>query len=445
MAENNDGYFNAFLGHGTRRWDPFSHTRFRGPGYSIAYMWTEFEDMFTHNGIARKVIKAPADEAVRAGFSLMDGDIEMEQNVVVQSLLEDLNVEQALSTALCWDRLFGGGVVLMLADDGGRLDEPLNLATIRRIESLEVFDAQDVTPTHWFADPMDPRYGRPQSYTIVSYNGGSFLVDESRLLVFNGEIVSNKTRRMRDGWGGSVMEEIIDYLKRYEMGQDNTLMTLERLSQSVLKLNGLTDLLTTEFGEEQVKKRVQLIDMVRGLMNTMAIDGEDDFDLKNISLAGVKDVLDKFETSVCAASDIPATVLFGRAPDGMNATGESDLENYYNMVARIQGRKLRPALYRLLRVLDACSEYPFSLPDRFTIDFNKLWNPSAKEMAETKKAEAEARAQEAQAAAAYVNMGALDPLEVRDKLDDGDDYKLDRSLDGIIAEGDGNDGNSTTP
>lgn len=442
MAESKfDGYMNVFLGHGTRRWDPFWHTRYKGPGYGIASMWGEFDDLFTHNGIAKKIIKAPADEAMRAGFTLKDGDVELDQNDAVQSLLEDLNVEQKISTALCWDRLFGGGAILMMADDGNELTAPLDLSHVRGVESLEVFDAQDVTPTRWFRDPTDPRYGRPQTYSIISYNGGSFWVDESRLLIFDGELVSNTVRRARDGWGGSVLEAVADALKRLEGGEDNAQMALERLSQSILKLAGLAELLSTDFGESEVQKRVQLIDMVRGLMNTLVLDSEDEFDLKNISLAGVKDILEKFETTVCAAADIPATVLFGRAPDGMNSTGESDMENYYNMVARIQGRKVKPALYRLLRVLNACSDYGLNLPECYTIEFNKLWNPSAKEVAETKQAEAQARANEANAAAVYVNMGALDPLEVRDKLDDGDEYKLDRSLDKVVGGSD--DGNSS--
>lgn len=192
-------------------------------------------------------------------------------------------------------------------------------------------------------------------------------------------------------------------------------------------------MLSTEFGEKQVEKRLQLIDMARGMMNTIALDKEDEYDLKNVTLAGIKDVLDEFEIALCAAADIPATVLFGRSPQGQNSTGESDLENYYNMIERIQQRKIKPQIYRLLHLMDCCSEYALNLPQDFTVDFAKLWNPSAKEQAETKQIEADARAKEAAAAAQYVSLGALDPQEVRQKLDDGDEYDLDRSIDKVMG------------
>nr|DAO19759.1 MAG TPA: Portal [Caudoviricetes sp.] len=409
------------------------HTSYAGRRVNDREYWQEYEDLFTYNGLAQKIIKAPADEAVRAGFSLKDGEADIEQNDVVQSILEDLDFQQVFSTALCWDRLFGGGAVLMMLDDGGELSEPVNEKQLRRIESMKVYDAQDVNPLAYCEDPTDDRYGLPNVYTVINYNGASFNVDASRLLIFDGGIVSNRRRRERNGWGGSIMEQVQDNLERYNTSHDFATLALERLSQSVTKFDGLADMLSTEFGEKQVEKRLQLIDMARGMMNTIALDKEDEYDLKNVTLAGIKDVLDEFEIALCAAADISATVLFGRSPQGQNSTGESDLENYYNMIERIQQRKIKPQIYRLLHLMDCCSEYALNLPQDFTVDFAKLWNPSAKEQAETKQIEADARAKEAAAAAQYVSLGALDPQEVRQKLDDGDEYDLDRSIDKVMG------------
>lgn len=431
--KNQDGYVNAVIGYGTRSRDPQMHTSYAGRRVNDREYWQEYEDLFTYNGLAQKIIKAPADEAVRAGFSLKDGEADIEQNDVVQSILEDLDFRQVFSTALCWDRLFGGGAVLLMLDDGGELSEPVNERQLRRIECMKAYDAQDVNPLAYCEDPADERYGLPNVYTVINYNGASFNVDASRLLIFDGGIVSNRMRRERNGWGGSIMEQVQDSLERYNTSHDFATLAIERLSQSVTKFDGLADMLSTEFGEKQVEKRLQLIDMARGMMNTIALDKEDEYDLKNVTLAGIKDVLDEFEIALCAAADIPATVLFGRSPQGQNSTGESDFENYYNMIERIQQRKIKPQIYRLLHLMDCCSEYALNLPQDFTIDFAKLWNPSAKEQAETKQIEADARAKEAAAAAQYVSLGALDPQEVRQKLDDGDEYDLDRSIDKVMG------------
>ncbi len=182
-----------------------------------------------------------------------------------------------------------------------------------------------------------------------------------------------------------------------------------------------------------MQRRLQAIDMARHMMNSLALDSEDEYDLKNLSLAGIPAIVSKnLENALCAATDIPATILFGRSPEGQNSTGHSDFENYYNMIGRIQQRKVRPQLVKLLNVVNAASDYKISLPANYTIEFNPLWNLSDKEKAETENIAAQAREHDATAARTYHDLGALDALEIRDKLDTDDVYTLDRSLDKII-------------
>ena len=429
-----DGFMNTVIGHGIKSRDPFASYRFHGEPIQMSDQ--EADDLFTFNGIANKVISAPANEAVRAGFKLKEGDVELDSNDRIQSLFEDLDGQAAFATALSWDRLYGGCAVLMLIDDGGTLADPVNEGRIRSIEKLEVFDPTDVSFTEGFFydDPHDPNYGEPSYYTITGYNGGSFYVHESRLLLFKGGTISNRRRRMNNGWGGRVFDQIQQDLVRYDSSLSLSLMLLSRLSQGILKLNGMTSLLQNDFGEKQVHKRLQLIDMARHLMNTIAIDKDDEYDQKNLTVSGVKDIIDQFQVALSAATDIPSTVLFGRSPAGQNATGHSDFENYYNMVERIQQRTLRPRLARLLHILGLSSEYHLGLPSEYTIKFNELWSPSEKEQAETNNSKAQAKEHEANAAKMYMDMGALDSQEIRKKLDDGDDYDIDRSLDKIMAE-----------
>ena len=54
---------------------------------------------------------------------------------------------------------------------------------------------------------------------------------------------------------------------------------------------------------------------------------------------------------ICGATEIPATRLFGRSPEGMNATGDSDIQNYYEKISTKQDAQLRPILEKLLPVI----------------------------------------------------------------------------------------------
>ncbi len=68
------------------------------------------------------------------------------------------------------------------------------------------------------------------------------------------------------------------------------------------------------------------------------------------SFTGLSDIYEQFMMDMAGAAEIPATKLFGRSPAGMNATGESDLRNYYESIAQMQERMLRPALEKLVPI-----------------------------------------------------------------------------------------------
>lgn len=422
-----DGYYNAVLGHGLKRFDPFMHYHFK----QNAFMgFQECDELYTYNGIAAKIIEAPAHEALRAGFALKDGSEILEENDDLMSILEDLNTNQKMGEALAWDRLFGGCLVLLLADDGGELSEPLNENRLRSIERLMVYDPQDVVINpDWYNNPYDKKFGQPQTYTVTNYYGGSFIVHESRCLRFTGAAVSQRVRHLRDGWGGKVFDRIAGDMMRYDGGLSLSLMALSRLSQGILKLDGLTSVLSQEGGDEIVERRLQLIDMARHMMNTIAIDSTDEYDQKNTTLAGVKEIQESFQQALSAVTDIPATILFGRSPAGQNATGKADFENYYNMVGRIQKYSLKPQLSRLIYLLGKCSQYRLHMPEAYTIVFNPLWNASDKEQAETENTKAQAISSTANAMNTLIQAGALDALEARATLKENGSFVMDTSHD----------------
>jgi phage-related protein (TIGR01555 family) len=239
---------------------------------------------------------------------------------------------------------------------------------------------------------------------------------------------------MRNGWGATVFEQVRSELLHYSGSNDLAFMALGRLSQGILKLANMNDLLMNDEGEQAVQRRLHLIDMARHMMNTIALDTEDDYDQKNMSLGNVNTILDEFQQAVCSATGIPATLLFGRSPAGMNATGQSDLENYYNMVEGIQQHSLRNPLVRLIDVVANCSEYGISLPAEWYIRFKSLWNESEKEEAETKRLKADAKRAKAEAINTLVQAQILDVSEARATLEQEEDYMIDRSLDNVLTE-----------
>ena len=104
------------------------------------------------------------------------------------------------------------------------------------------------------------------------------------------------------------------------------------------------------------------------------------------TFTGLQEVYESMCLNLCGASHYPMTKLFGRSPAGMNATGESDLKNYYDYVDTLRESKLRPILDKLLPVV-ARSAGIEALD--FEISFPPLWTPTASETASIAKQKTE--------------------------------------------------------
>ena len=430
---NNDGYVNAFLNHGVRGRDPFTAYKYTNPVNPVLD-YRQADALFTGNGLAQRIIKLPASDAIRNGYEIESAEeIPHETEHALMSVLEDIDADKTMELALTWNRLFGGAAVLIIADDGRGLDEPLDINRVRRVERLEVYEPESVTFTSsmLYGSPADPNYGKPEYYNIIGLWGNAFIVHESRLLLFHGGDISNYYRRMRNGWGGSVYEQIRSELLNCTGGQELAFQALSRLSQGILKLENLTDVLSRTGGDVAVQKRLEIIDMARHMMNTIALDRNDEYDIKNMSLAGVKDILEQFQLALCSATGIPATILFGRSPAGMNATGKSDLETYYNMVEGIQRYTLKKPLSRLIDIVAHCADYGITLPASWHVDFNCVWNDTEKERAEVGKLKAEKEKAEADKLNTLVQGQIITPDEARQILAKDDDYNdvIDSSID----------------
>lgn len=420
-----DGYQNAVLGHGLKNKDPAAHFLFSPGNLLTEQMLTS---LFVGNSIARKIVSLPADEATK-NWIKVEGD---DDDCRALQMLDDLGAEIHFSDGVRWSRLFGGSAILMMANDGRLLSDPLNEKNLYSIDELRVYDRSQIfwNDAVLYEDPRNTKYGRPEIYQINPIMGMPFLVHESRLLLFTGDPLPEYRRLQTQGWGMNALQGMTDEVFRNDHGHDLAIKIVERVSQGILKLDGLLQKLMDEDGEAEVKKRLDLIDMARSVLNTVAIDKEDDFDLKNISMSQLPELLDRFGLAVSAASNIPFTLLFGRSPAGMNSTGKSDLENWYGFVGQIQKRQLKKPLDRLVYLLQLCKNGLFKGKqlEKWAVKFNPLWVPSEKEQADTKKTEADADKAKAEERQVYVNMGALDPSEVRQKLSDEGEYDIDPTV-----------------
>lgn len=421
-----DGYANMLNKYGTPQ-DNSTAYRFQSEGPVPDTLLTQH---YEENGLFSRIIDAPAEEAIKHGFEL-----DTEQPDVAQLLddaLDALDWTEKAATAIKWARLYGGAVIVMLIDDGGGLDEPLNRAAIKGIDGIHVYERAVVQPD-WTA----ALYGLPQYYNVSSING-FFTVHASRCLVFkNGILPEYTTNAQYLFWGQPEYIRIRNELRECSTAHGLGVKLLDRSVQAVYAMKGLAELMQTEEGEDIVLRRMQLIDKARGVLNSMAIDADgESYDFKSVTFAGVKDIIDTTCNMLSAVTSIPQTILFGRSPAGMNATGQGDLENFYNLCERIQKMMLYGNLKTLAEIIFAAAYAKGDIDEtpRVKIKFNPLWSLSETEQATVEQTRATVSQIKAQTAQIYVDMGALDPKEVRCGLADEGDFDIEKMLDDLPEE-----------
>lgn len=292
---------------------------------------------------------------------------------------------------------------------------------IRSVENKRKRDSFEMYNFHFF-DTMhsDKPFGQPEYYHIYSMYG-YFTVHYSRCLVFrNGRLPEQTTNSIYRYWGMPEYVKIKRALRECITSHSNGTKLLERSVQAIYKMKNLANLLSTEDGENKVLQRLQVIDMARGILNSMAIDAEgEDYDFKTLQMSGVKDVIDTTCNMLSAVTNIPQTILFGRSPAGMNATGDSDLENYYNMVENIQKQNMKANARTVIDLILKQGLIEGKIPEipKYKMKFAALWSLSDTEQADIAQKKATTEQTKAQTAQVYIDSGVLDPSEVRSSLE----------------------------
>jgi predicted ABC-type ATPase len=147
----------------------------------------------------------------------------------------------------------------------------------------------------------------------------------------------------------------------------------------------MADLLS--FGDGAMQKDfygvMQGINWMMNNFGMTVIGANDDFAQHQYTFTGINDVYESFMLDLAGACEIPVTRLFQRDPAGLNATGESDLTNYYDMIEEKQETYLRPVLDKLLPVI-AMSAWGY-VPEDLDYKFNPLRKADPKENADLSK------------------------------------------------------------
>ena len=344
---------------------------------------------YRESWLVKRIIDMPCEDMTRAWYSLSTG-VRSEAIHELNRLEARHNVKQEIANAIRWARLYGGSLALMVTrGDEDALEEPLDTDLLMPgcFQGLLVLDrAAGISPSiELVGDLDDPDFGLPEYYTVeIELDGKrqSVRMHHSRVLRFVGRELPQREMERENYWGASELEHIWDELMKRSATSANIAQLVFQANLTTLKISSFGEILAigTDAQKKKVLDAIAQENRMRTSYGIQVLSKDDAMETHSYSFSGLSDVYELFMMDMAGAAEIPATKLFGRSPQGMNSTGEADLRNYYEMIAQLQERMLRPALEKLLPVMAvSCWGY---VPEDLEIVFQPVMTTSAMDRAE---------------------------------------------------------------
>ncbi len=343
----------------------------------------QLEAAYRGNWMVGNIVDAIAEDMTRAKIELKHAGDPSESSEI-ERYFTKTGVWGDITDAIKWSRLYGGAIAVMMID-GQDLSTPLSLDTIgkNQFKGLIVYDRWQLMPS--MNDIINPNEGAeaglPRYYSIVTdFNGDSqslgAKIHYTRIVRFDGIKLPYFQAITEMYWGESVLERLFDRLISFDTATMGASNLVDRAYLRTVGVDGLREILA--IGGKAEEGLVKMFDYVRMLQNNEGLtllDKNDMFATTSYSFAGLSDIILQFGQQLAGASGIPLVRLFGQSPNGMSATGESDIRMYYDTILSKQESMLREGTQRILSAVYR-SLYTKPLPIDTTFEFKPLWQMS---------------------------------------------------------------------
>ena len=370
----------------------------------------QLEVMYVQSWACAKFINIPVDDMTIKWRRWKDDSEDLVDGM--EDIERELKVVDKLGMAMKAGRLFGTGLLIMVTKNS-RLDQELVIEDISEgdLVHLMVMDCFDCHVKLIDRNVYSATYNEPIMYTISPYLGIPYDVHSSRVLRFDGlkPVTTHRYSLYRREWGVSALVPVLNSVVQDQNIAAGASHLSTEASIPVIRMEGFKESMTGMPDQDVLSpdQMAAALTMSRSLWRTMFIDKEDEFERVAVTWAGFSDVMKMFAMRLCAAADIPATRFWGRSPEGMNSTGESDMKNYANHVRAMQNRMLNDPLKILDQVLVRSAGLGEEPPE---FEWRSIIDSSAEEEATTSKLKAEALS-------AALTAGGIDENEFREGLD----------------------------
>lgn len=320
------------------------------------------------NGFIRAGVEGLADDMTARFIELIrTSDIENNNDDKINKINEYLNafqIKELFNKAAALCGYFGGCLIYVDTDDEDLLSALDEKSLNHSIKGYVLIEPINIYPGRYNStNPLRADYFIPETWFVLGQE-----VHASRLLYLAADEVSMLLKPAYNFFGIAPAQIAADSVSHFIKDREAASRLLHKYSLLVFK----TDMGSALYSgnPEELYSRVKVLADFRDNNSVIIIDKEDeDIVTVTTSLAGVTDVVRLSLELMPIMFRQPLTKFLGISPGGMNATGESDENNWNEYVLSQCEKQLRKPVKRLLELIqydlfgevDECIDFIFKV------------------------------------------------------------------------------------
>ena len=133
--------------------------------------------------------------------------------------------------------------------------------------------------------------------------------------------------------GVGILEDCREEIEGYRKAMRVSNRLLKTKAIDILTIEGLNEILLTTGGQDTVQERLNSINFLKSVFDTLLLDDNTEFTTADKQLGGVQDIIEENKIALCSATSIPMSRLFGKTKSGMAYSAVEEMKNYNNLLS----------------------------------------------------------------------------------------------------------------
>jgi hypothetical protein len=324
----------------------------------------------------------------------------------ISAEFDRLGVRAAIQKMAEHDCLFGRGQIALTVG-AGELSDVLvydsRTVPLGSFKSIANVEPMWTTPVAYnSSDPTAPDFYRPSRWFMLAKE-----IHATRMLTVITRPLPDMLKPAFNFSGMSLSQLAEPYVDNWLRTRQGVSDLINNFSLTVLATSMDQVLQGNDDGVEMFA-RADLFTETKSNRGLMMLDKDREEIVQiNTPLSGLHELQAQSQEHMCSVSRMPAVVLTGISPSGLNASSEGEIRAFYDWVAAQQDAYYRAPIDVMLN-LTQLSLFGAIDPD-IGFEFVSLYQMTPAE-------EAEIRAKDAATDGAYLDHGVISPEEVRGRL-----------------------------